>query len=83
MNVRLLLAFGHEVIIRCIFLYVPDDIYKRRLETIGQVTAMYPSIDSVKYGLFNYHVRENIDKCNALIDEIHKLIERYSLREDS
>lgn len=60
-----------------------DDIYKRRLEILGQVTAMYPSIDPMKYVLFSYHTRENIDKSNTLIDDIYKLIERYSLREDS
>lgn len=60
-----------------------DDIYKRRLETLGQVTAMYPSIDPMEYVLFSYHARENIDRYNLLRDEIYKLIERYSLREDS
>lgn len=60
-----------------------DDIYKRRLETLGQVTAMYPSIDPMEYVLFSYHARENIDRYNLLRDEIYKLIARYSLREDS
>lgn len=41
---------------------------------------MYPSIDSVEYGLFNYHVRENIEfACLARLTvfDIELLRKRY------